>query len=135
MTLIYVLLGCSVQFLIGLGLAYLCSLPIAGRAFFRVVFFVPLMITPVGIAYQWRMLADMRLGPVTPLWHWAGLGEFAWGSNALAARLMVMVADGWMWIPFMFVVMLAALETVSRDQVEAAEVDGAGKWFIFRDRC
>ena len=35
MTLIYVLLGCSVQFLIGLGLAYLCSLPIAGRAFFR----------------------------------------------------------------------------------------------------
>jgi len=133
MTLIYVLLGCSVQFLIGLGLAYLCSQPIMGRAFFRVVFFVPLMITPVGIAYQWRMLADMRLGPITPLWHWAGLGEFAWGSNALAARVMVMIADGWMWIPFMFVVMLAALETVSRDQVEAAEVDGAGKWLIFRD--
>ena len=44
-----------------------------------------------------------------------------------------MIADGWMWIPFIFVVMLAALQTVSRDQVEAAEVDGAGKWLIFRD--
>lgn len=133
MTLIYVLFGCSIQFLIGLGLAFLCSQPIKGRTFFRVVFFIPLMITPVGIAYQWRMLADMRLGPISPLWQWAGLGEFAWGSHPWAARTMVMIADGWMWIPFIFVVMLAALETVSRDLVEAAEVDGAGKWLIFRD--
>jgi len=133
MTLIYVLGGCTLQFLIGLGLALLCSLPILGRSFFRVVFFVPLMITPVGIAYQWRMLADMRMGPVTPVWSWLGLGEFAWGSDAWAARAMVMIGDAWMWTPFIFVVMLAALESVPRDLVEAGEVDGASGWSIFRE--
>ncbi len=35
------------------------------------------MITPVGIAYQWRMLADMNKGPFSELWNWVGLGEFA----------------------------------------------------------
>ena len=44
-----------------------------------------------------------------------------------------MISDAWMWIPFIFVVMLAALETVPKDLTEAAEVDGAGKWLIFRD--
>lgn len=133
MTLIYVLVGCTLQFLIGLGLALLCYQPIKGRTFFRVTFFMPLMITPVGIAYQWRMLADMRLGPITPIWQWLGFGEIGWGSDPWAARIMVMIADGWMWIPFIFVVMLAALENVSRDQVEAGEVDGAGGWLIFRE--
>ncbi|MGI9333821.1 MAG: carbohydrate ABC transporter permease [Gammaproteobacteria bacterium] len=133
MTLIYVLVGCTLQFLVGLGLALLCSQPIRGRTFFRVTFFLPLMITPVGIAYQWRMLADMRMGPITPVWQWLGLEEFAWGSDPWSARIMVMIGDAWMWIPFIFVVMLAALESVSRDQVEAGQVDGAGGWLIFRD--
>ncbi len=133
MTLIYVLFGCSLQFLIGLGLAYACTQPVKGRPFFRTLFFIPLTITPVGIAYQWRMVADMSKGPISPVWEWMGLGEFAWGSHAWASRSMVMISDAWMWIPFIFVVMLAALETVSRDLTEAAEVDGAGKWLIFRD--
>ena len=55
------------QFLLGLGLALLCAQPIRGRNFFRVVFFIPLMVTPVGIAYTFRMLADMQKGPLAPL--------------------------------------------------------------------
>ncbi|MGA0127638.1 MAG: carbohydrate ABC transporter permease, partial [bacterium] len=100
---------------------------------FRILFFIPLMITPVGIAYQWRMLADMNKGPFSELWNWVGLGEFAWGSDPWAARTMVMLADAWMWIPFMFIVMLSAIETVSDDLIEAAEVDGASKWMVFTD--
>ena len=66
-TLIYVILGVMFQFLIGLGLALLCVKKIKGRSFFRLVFFVPLMITPVGIAYLFRMLTDMSKGPFTPI--------------------------------------------------------------------
>ena len=131
MTIIYVIFGCSIQFLIGTGLAYICTLPIQGRPFFRTLFFIPITITPVGIAYQWRMLADMSKGPFAPVWEWLGLAEFAWGSDAWAARTMIMISDAWMWIPFIFVVMLAGLETVPKDLTEAAEVDGAGKWPLF----
>lgn len=120
-TLFYVAIGCSVQFAIGLGLALLCVQPVRGRSFFRVVFFLPLMITPVGIAYAFRMLADMSKGPIAPLWNGLGLVEFAWAADPWLARLVVVVGDSWQWIPFIFIVMLAALESQPRDTVEAAE--------------
>jgi multiple sugar transport system permease protein len=131
-TLIYVFLGVGAQFLIGMGLAMLCSQRIAGRSFFRVVFFLPLMVTPVGIAYMFRMLADMTQGPLAPIWRLFGLGDLSWAAQAWSARLVVMVGDSWQWIPFIFIVMLAALEGQSADQVEAASLDGASYWQIFR---
>jgi len=132
-TLVYVVAGVSVQFALGLGLALLCAQPIRGRSFFRVLFFVPLMVTPVGIAYAFRMLADMQKGPFAPLLRAFGISEWSWATEAWSARLMVMIGDTWQWTPFMFIVLLAAIENQPRDQVEAARLDGAGGWQIFRD--
>ena len=132
-TLFYVFIGCTIQFVIGLGLAFLCSQPIKGRSFFRVVFFIPMMITPIGVGYAFRMMADTTKGPFSPLWQWVGLGEFSWATDPWAARIFIVVADSWQWIPFIFVIMLAALENVPRDFVEAAEVDGASSRQIFFD--
>ncbi len=132
-TLFYVFVGCTVQFFIGLGLAVVCANPIRGRAFFRVVFFIPLMITPIGIGYAFRMLADTTKGPFAPLWQMVGLGDYAWVTSPWAARSFIVVADSWQWIPFIFVVLLAALENVPRDLVEAGHVDGASNSQIFRE--
>jgi multiple sugar transport system permease protein len=132
-TLIYVTAGVSAQFALGLGLALLCAQPIRGRGFFRVLFFVPLMVTPVGIAYTFRMLADMQKGPFAPLTRAFGIEEWSWATEAWSARLMVLVGDTWQWTPFIFIVMLAAIESQPRDQVEAAKLDGASGAQIFRD--
>ncbi len=132
-TLFYVGFGCGIQFLIGLGLALVCAQPIRGRTFFRVVFFLPLMITPIGIGYAFRMMADTGKGPFAPLWQWFGLGDFAWAADPWAARTFIVIADSWQWIPFIFVILLAALENVPRDSVEAAHVDGASGWMVFRE--
>lgn len=132
-TLFYVFVGCAVQFAIGLGLAFLCVQPVRGRTFFRVVYFLPLMITPIGVGYAFRMLADTTKGPFAPVWQWMGLGDFAWVVNAWTARTFIVVGDSWQWIPFIFVIMLAALENVPRDLIEAGEVDGASRGQIFRE--
>jgi len=132
-TLFYVVVGVSAQFGIGLGLALLCALPLRGKSFFRVVYFIPLMLTPVGIAYTFRMMADMSMGPLAPLWTGLGLGEFSWASDPWAARIVVVIADTWQWVPFMFLVLLAAVENQPTEQVEAARLDGAGPWDVFRD--
>ena len=132
-TLIYVVVGVSAQFGLGLGLALLCGKPIRGRNFFRVLFFVPLMVTPVGIAYTFRMLADMQKGPFAPILRSFGATEWSWATEAWSARLMVLIGDTWQWTPFIFIVMLAAIENQPREQVEAARLDGAGGWQIFRD--
>ncbi len=132
-TLIYVVGGVAAQFLLGLGLALLCAQPIRGRNIFRLIFFMPLMITPVGIAYMFRMLADMDKGPLAPLRFALHLGEFAWATDPWLARLIVMIGDTWQWTPFMFIVLLAAIENQPREQLEAATMDGANGWELFRD--
>jgi multiple sugar transport system permease protein len=79
------------------------------------------------------MLADTTKGPFSPLWQWLGLGDFAWVASAWTARVFIVVGDSWQWIPFVFVILLAALENVPRDLVEASEVDGASGWQTFRE--
>jgi multiple sugar transport system permease protein len=132
-TLFYVVVGCGLQFLIGTGLAFLCSQPIAGKSFFRVLFFIPLMITPLGVGYAFKMVLDITKGPFQPLWEFIGLRDWAWSTDAWAARWFVVLGDSWQWIPFIFICMLAALENVPRDHVEAAQVDGASSIQIFRE--
>jgi multiple sugar transport system permease protein len=131
-TLVYVFVGIFFQYVIGLGLAMLTVQNIPGRRFFRVVFLLPMMITPVGVAYMFRMLTDTSKGPFTPIWQAMGLTDFSWVSNAWGARTAILIADIWQWTPFMFVVLLAALESQPTEPMEAATVDGANQWQIFR---
>ena len=130
-TLIYVGADVSVQYLLGLGLALLVVQRLPGRRFFRVVFLLPMMITPVGVAYLFRMLTDTSKGPLYPVWAHFGLTDVSWVTNPWGARLAVMIGDVWQWTPFIFIVMLAAIETLPQELNEAAVVDGANRWQVF----
>jgi multiple sugar transport system permease protein len=130
-TWIYVFAGIAVQYALGLGLALLTTQRLPGRRFFRVIFLLPMMITPVGVAYMFRMLTDTDKGPFQPIWQALGLGLYSWVNDPWGARAAVMIGDIWQWTPFMFIVLLAALEGQSLEQVEAALVDGANRWQIF----
>ena len=131
-TLVFAFVGVSLQYLIGLGLAVLTTQNLPGRRFFRVIFLLPMMITPVGIGYMFRMLTDTGKGPFNPIWFALGLGDFSWVDTAWGARIAVIIGDVWQWTPFMFIVLLAALEAQSTEQKEAAVVDGATGWQTFR---
>jgi multiple sugar transport system permease protein len=131
-TLSYVFVGLTVQYLLGLGLAMLVTERLPGRRFFRVVFLLPMMITPVGVAYMFRMLTDTGKGPFVPLFAALGLGDFTWVNDPWGARIAVMIGDIWQWTPFMFIVLLAALEGQDVEVTESALVDGANRWQVFR---
>jgi len=131
-TLVYVFVGIFFQYLLGLGLAMLVVQRLPGRRFFRVVFLLPMMITPVGVAYMFRMVTDTGRGPFAPLWQAAGLAAFSWVNDPWGARAAILIADIWQWTPFMFIVLVAALESQSQDPIEAAIVDGANSWQLFR---
>jgi multiple sugar transport system permease protein len=131
-TLVYVFVGIFFQYILGLTLAMLTVQRLPGRRFFRVIFLLPMMITPVGIAYMFRMLTDTSKGPFTPIWQAMGLVDFSWVNNAWGARTAILIADVWQWTPFMFIVLVAALESQSVEPIEAATVDGANSWQIFQ---
>ncbi|MEP6895581.1 MAG: sugar ABC transporter permease [Chloroflexota bacterium] len=132
-TLLYVFVGIFFQYILGLTLAMLTVQNLPGRRFFRVLFLLPMMITPVGIAYMFRMLTDTGKGPLTPIWQAMGLINFSWVNNAWGARTAILIADIWQWTPFMFIVLVAALESQAVEPIEAATVDGANSWQIFQN--
>jgi multiple sugar transport system permease protein len=131
-TLVFVFVGIFFQYALGLGLALLTVQHLPGRRFFRVVFLLPMMITPVGVAYMFRMVTDTSKGPFTPMWQAFGLTNFSWVTDPWGARTAILIADVWQWTPFLFIVLVAALESQSIEPFEAAIVDGANPWQIFR---
>jgi multiple sugar transport system permease protein len=130
-TIIFVAAGITVQYLLGLGLAILAVQPLPWRRFFRVVFLLPLTITPVGIGYMFKMITDTSKGPLKPIFADFGLSHYTWVTDAWAARVAVLIGDTWQWTPFVFIVLLAALESLDQEVREAALVDGASRWQSF----
>ena len=131
-TLIFVFAGIVFQYALGLGLAMLLVQQVPWRRFFRIVFLIPLTITPVGVGYMFLMMTDTSKGPLEPLWVALGLRNFTWVTDPWLARLAVIIGDTWQWTPFVFIVLLAALESLDQEVREAALVDGAGRWASFR---
>jgi multiple sugar transport system permease protein len=127
-TLLYVGVGTSMQYLLGLGLALLCAQKLPGLRFFRVIFLLPLTITPVGVAYMFRMVTNTNQGPLAFLWS----SDSSWVNDPWGARMAVMVSDIWQWTPFMFIVLLAAIQSLPQENIEAAQIDGANRWQTFR---
>lgn len=131
-TFLYAFVGTGLEYLLGLGLALLTIQKLAGQRFFRVVFLLPMTITPVGIAYMFRMLTDTQGGPFAPVFSAAGMSNFSVLGDPWGARTAVIIGDVWQWIPFMYIVLLAGLEGRDLETEEAGLVDGAGRWQIFR---
>jgi multiple sugar transport system permease protein len=130
-TLAFVFFGLTLQYLIGLGLALLTTQKLSGRRFFRVIFLLPMMITPVGVAYMFRMITDTSKGPLKPFFKALGLQDFSWVNFPWGARWAIIIGDVWQWTPFVFIVLLAAVEGLPTELFEAAHVDGASRWQIF----
>ncbi len=131
-TLIFVFAGILLQYGLGLGLAILAVQQVPWRRFFRITFLIPLTITPVGVGYMFLMMTDTSKGPLEPIWVALGLRDFTWVTDPWLARAAVIIGDTWQWTPFVFIVLLAALEGLDQEVREAALVDGAGRWQIFR---
>ncbi|MEU5958711.1 sugar ABC transporter permease [Streptomyces sp. NPDC047525] len=119
---------------IGLGLALLLDRRFRGRGVVRTLLIAPFLLVPVAAALLWKhVLYNPEYGLFNGLLHWLG-GDGAaqpdWVSNtpliAIEASLI------WQWTPFMMLILLAGLQSRDSELVEAARMDGAGPWQVFR---
>ncbi|MDX2115896.1 MAG: sugar ABC transporter permease [Planctomycetota bacterium] len=121
-----------IQLPLSLGLAMLLNRPdIRGRAFFRVIFFAPSLVGLVFVAMIFSLLLEKRTGLVNQVLHsWTGFPlDFPWMQQYAMGALIV--AALWMYVGFNMVYFLAALQNVSPELDEAAQIDGAGPWQRF----
>lgn len=136
-TLTFVIFGVTVQYVVGFGLALVLNQSFFGRNVVRVIFLMPMMMTPVAAAYAGRMLFDTRISPQAHLQRElsALLGaqiSIPWLTDGFWATVAIILIDSWQWIPFMTLLLLAGMQSIPEDIYEAARVDGANALQLLR---
>jgi multiple sugar transport system permease protein len=125
-TMVFALTVVSVEMVLGVGLALLLDRNIRGMSVLRTLFILPMMIAPVVVGLVWRYMFHQTYGTFNRALEALGLPTVDWlGQNAL---LSVIVADIWQRTPFIFILSLAALQSLPRSALEAARIDGATTW-------
>jgi multiple sugar transport system permease protein len=120
--MILYVLSVFVEYMIAFALALLLNAQI--RA--------PLMLSPVAVSWMiGKSLMENRFGPIANLARWLGWESPAFFTSPWIAKISIMAMDAWTFIPFMMIMLLAGLQAMPRDIVEAAKVDGATPWQNF----
>lgn len=111
--------------------AVVLNRPIAGRAFFRSVFFYPVLLSPVVVALIWKWILQ-RDGLINAALVSLGLERIVFFLNANWAIFWVIFISVWAQMGFYTLILLAGLQSIPRDMYEAADMDGANRWQSFR---
>jgi len=130
--MVYYVLAIAGEYLVAFGLALLLSQQIVARKFFRVAFLMPLMLSPVAVSWMiGKSMMEVRFGPLANLAKAIGFENPSFFSDPVVARTTMMLLDAWTWIPLMMVILLAGLQSLDKEVMEAARVDGANRWQTF----
>ena len=113
------------QYVIGFALALMVWQEIRFQRFFRVLFLIPMMTTPVIMTVIWRTFFHESLGPVNDFFSLFGMTPL-WLSDEHLALVTVIIVEVWQWTPFMFLLMLAGLLSLPKEPFLAASIEGAG---------
>ncbi|MGF6546388.1 carbohydrate ABC transporter permease [Paraburkholderia youngii] len=120
------------QLAIGLGLALLLDGKSALLRGVRTVFLIPMVLPPIVAALIWKILYSPDISPLHRVLESAGYPVSSLIANPSTALWAVAAADTWQWFPFTMLMVLATLQTIPDDPLEAASLDGAGRWQLFR---
>ena len=122
----------ALQMVIGFAIALLLNGRMRFLELVRAIFIVPMVLPPVVVALIWKILFT----PDISILDWSlgllGLPQPAWLADPKLALWAVIVADVWEWFPFVMLMLLAALQMLPSDPLEAARLDGASRWQVFR---
>jgi multiple sugar transport system permease protein len=120
------------EYAIAFGLAMLLNTEIRARKFFRVVFLLPMMLSPVAVSWMiGKSLMEYRFGPAATLARALGWDNPAFFAHPWIARVSIDAMDAWVSIPFIMIILLAGLQAMPKEVSEAAKVDGANGWQSF----
>ncbi len=127
-TMIFAASVVSIEMVLGVGLALLLDRNLRGMSVLRTLFILPMMIAPIVVGLMWRLMYHPTAGIFNRALKGAGLSPVPWLSDANWALASIIIADIWQWTPFIFILALAALQSLPKSALEAARIDGANGW-------
>ncbi|MEK1899400.1 MAG: sugar ABC transporter permease [Rhizobium sp.] len=133
-TVIWTLMSLIFPPLVGLLLALSLNQKIFGRNSLRAIFYLPVIIAPIAVATMWKWMYDPFFGLFSQMLTSWGMQTWIkdWLGNKDIALYSVFIAYLWQTVGFSMVLFLAGLQNVSQTLVEAARIDGAGRWAVFK---
>ena len=128
----YALGAVSVELGLGLALALLLNRETLASRILRPLLILPLVIAPVIGTLMWKLMMSPEFGVANYMLSFFGQRYFPWASVTQWALFSVVLIDAWMFSPFIALLLLAGLRSLPAPPFEAANVDGASPWFVFR---
>ena len=123
------------QLLIGLGVALLLNMRRRGLLeALRTVFLIPMVLPPIVVAIIWKVIYTPDISPHARLFRRLGWNVPALITDPDWALTAIIIADTWEWFPFTMLMVLAALQMMPEEPLDAAKIDGASPWQLFRLR-
>jgi multiple sugar transport system permease protein len=131
-TLIYTVAATAIEFVLGMALALLLKDDLPLQGIIRSALIIPMIVAPVVVGIVWRLLYNSDVGLFSYVVQLlTGQSLLVLSSPTLALPALILV-DVWEWTPFMFLILLAGIQSLPQEPFEAARVDGASAWGSFR---
>jgi len=133
-SLTYVIFAVGTQLILGLVIGLLLNRDNIVTKILRPLLILPLLIAPVIATLMWKLMMSTQYGVLNFLMSLfdPALKNFPWAGSAQYAMFTVVLIDIWIFTPFIGLLILAGLRSLPKAPFEAAQVDGASKWYIFR---
>ncbi len=129
----YTVISVALQMLVGFSLALLIKEKFKGSGIITTLILVPMMLSPVIVGLFWRLMFNPSYGIVNYLLGFRNINTSPeWLGDPTLALWAIIIVDVWMWSPFVMLLSLAGLSAIPDYLYEAAAIDRAGPWFIFR---
>jgi len=128
----FMFVATGLEVIIGTVLAVVMDEVLRGKGVLRGLILMPMFLNPVAVGTIWKILYEPSLGPLNYFAQLLGMQKANWLGSSSTAIWAILVADIWQWSPFIFLLVLSALQGIPVTLVEAARIDGAGKLTIFR---
>jgi len=129
---LFVLMAVAIELALGFGVALALRRRFRGRDALLTALLVPMMLSPAVMGLSWNLILDGNYGILNHALAALGLPEPQWTTDRDLKFASILIIDVWMWTPFMLLVSMAALNAIPGTLYEAAEVDRAGPWTVFR---
>lgn len=124
-TLFYTVACVIVQMILGIIIAVLLFQKLPGFGFFRIIIFIPMMLSPLVMGLFWQFLLDPSIGLINHFIRLLGGPTLQWFTNPYLAKVSVIIVDTMEWTPLIVLLTLAGLGTIPQDLLEAASLDKA----------
>ena len=127
------LLIVAIQLPLGFALALLLDRSMRGIGLLRTLFVIPVFIAPIALGLSWRFMFEPVTGILNYLLTSMGFERYGWHTTPETAFIAIMIPEIWQWTPFVSLILLAGLQSIPSEVVEAARLDRVrGFTYLFK---